>query len=348
VKSTEKFTPNLRIVNSSSNVDCNSLSDFSFKIKPDVSVYCADSDPKVKTDSSLVEIFIEFKWSSGDDPFCDPYDVSCPHCGQGAKSFLHETTQANDTLGQITAYTATQLGAQYHTHVYSVFIMKGTAQLLRWDRSGTIVTEAINYNESPLLAEFFRCYSVAPPAMRGKDQSVSDPTPIEAIEARKALGLDNKVPLVKLQIPGAHDSLHYYITSAPRTTSYTPPGHATRGGPAYNILQRTKVFLKDSWRVDLPDIQAKGLTYKTLMDAKVRNIPQCLTSGDISTAEYHATKTQSFTSQPCACRPRTHFVPHRHYHLALDVIGRSLTAFESSYEMVTTVRDGVIGELPHS
>jgi hypothetical protein len=42
VKTMQEFTPNLRIVNSSASVDCNLHSDFSFKIKPDVAVYCSN------------------------------------------------------------------------------------------------------------------------------------------------------------------------------------------------------------------------------------------------------------------------------------------------------------------
>jgi hypothetical protein len=237
VKMTQTFTPDLRVVNSSSCVDRNPNSDFSFKIKPDVSVYCAGSDPGVKTDSSLAELFIEFKWNASDDPFCDMYDRDCSCCDvPDTKSFLRETKSSADPLGQITSYAATHLGAQFCTHIYSVFIMKDTARILRWDRSGTIVTEAFKYNESPYLAEFFRRFSTASPEMRGKDQSASDPTSSEALAARRCLGLDKKVPLVKLQIPNANGSPHYFITSAPRATPYTPPGRATRGGPAYNIL----------------------------------------------------------------------------------------------------------------
>ena len=216
VESMQIFTPNLRVVKSSSIVDSNPCSDFSFKIKLDVSVYCANSDPNVKTDSSLAEVFIKFKWSHGDNPFCDPYDISCPHCEKSniAESFLHETKSANDTLGQITSYAAAQPSSQYCTYVYSVSIVKNMARILQWDRLGTIVTEAIHYNESLLLAEFFCCYLVASPVMCGKDKLVSLPTPVEVIEARQALGLGDDVPLVKLQVPGAHGPL-YFITSAP-------------------------------------------------------------------------------------------------------------------------------------
>jgi hypothetical protein len=87
----------------------------------------------------------------------------------------------------------------------------------------------------------------------------------------------------------------------------------------------------------VPDIQAEGLTYAILKKANVHNIPHCLTSGDISTTKYHATKTPKFAAASWACHSHTHFVPHRHYCPVLDIIGCSLIAFESSYEMVTVV-----------
>lgn len=327
-------------------VDCNPRSDLPFKVKPDISVYDHKSDPNILTDSALAEIFIEFKWNSGDDPFGDVHDVSRIIGGKtvSVRSFLHETKVADDTLGQITSYAAAQLGSQFRTHAYSILIVKKSARLLRWDRTGTIVTESIQYNESPHLAEFFRRYSQASPAMRGLDQSVTEPTPAEAAAARKSLGLDDTAPLVKLEIPKAGCSSAYFITSTPRATPYTPPGRATRVFHAYDTGRKTQVLLKDTWRVDLPDIQAEGITYGTLLKASVRNIPRCLASGDITTDKYHATLTKNYITAPWACYAGAHFVPHHHYRLTLDVIGRNLIKFESSYEMVTAVRDALVGE----
>jgi hypothetical protein len=318
---------------------------FPFKIKPDVSVYPIDTDPAVKTDSAISEIFIEFKWNTTDDPFCDVHDVNCPYCQRGTvKSFLRDSKAANDSLGQITSYAAAQLGAQFRTHTYSVFILRDTARLLRWDRSGAIVTEIIKYNETPFLAEFFRRYSKASPEMRGKDISSLVPTPVEELAARTALGLDKTIPLIKLSVPDADGSPLYFVRSIPEATFYTPPGRATRGAKAYDVLRGTIVFLKDSWRIDLPDIQAEGRVYEILRNAGVRHVPHCLASGDISTAEYHATKTHIYAGKPWACHSDAHFVPHRHHRLILDVVGRSLVDYRSSYEMVTAVRDALIGK----
>lgn len=302
------------------------------------------------TDSYKAEMFIEFKWNADDDPFGEVHDVVCQciNCAgeNTVKSFHHDTKLGNDTLGQITAYAAAVLGSQFRTHIYSVLIVKDTARIIRWDRSGAIVTEAIKYNEMSFLAEFFRRYSKAPPDMRGKDQSVSCPTPTEAVAARQALNIDDTDPLVKFSIPGIDNSLLYYVASAPRATLYTPPGRATRGFPAYDLLFCKPVFLKDSWRVDLPDIWEEGMIYATLAKANVRNIPKCIASGNISTDKYHATKTCYYTTESWACHSDAHFIPHRHYRLALDIIGRCLTTFKSSYEMVSAVRDAIIGEFP--
>ena len=350
IEATKRFTPGLEVVDSSQFGDRNPQLEFPFKIKPDVSVYCGDPTlpHPLLTDSSLAEIFIEFKWQTFDDPFCPLYDTkrSCSPTDGVHKSFLRETQGGSDTLGQITSYAAAQLGSQFRTHLYSVFIVKGTARILRWDRSGTIVTEPIKYNESPLLVEFFRRYSKASPEMRGKDSSASAVTPTEALVARQTLGLGDTIPLVKLVVPAADGSSRHFITSTPRATLYAPPGRATRGFPAYDSSQGTVVYLKDSWRIDLPDIHAEGQTYATLEAATVRNIPRCLVSGDISTDEYHATKTNSYATRTWACHSYAHFLPHRHYRLVLDIVGHPLTSFSSSYEMVAVVRDALIGAVP--
>jgi hypothetical protein len=291
----------------------------------------------VTTNSALVEIIIEFKWHPRDDPFGDVHGLD-PN-----RPFIRDTKAAHDTLGQITSYAAAQLGAQFRTHIFSVYIFRGTARLLRWDRSGTIVTEPIKYNECDTLTDFLYRYSKAPPAMRGIDESVSDPSLTEKVAAREALQLDETVPLVKLSVPDA-DGVRFFVTSAPEATLYTPPGCATRGFKAYDILQRTMVYLKDSWRIDLPDIQAEGQVYVILRDAGTQHVPHCLASGDILSEDYHATKTQTYATKPWAYYSATRYIPHRHYRLCLDVVGHILVDYGSTYEMVSAVRDALIGK----
>jgi Fungal protein kinase len=351
------------MVNFSNSPDRNSTA-IPHLIKPDVSIYHTYSRPNVLTDSSLVEIFIEFKCQSRDDPFCDMAPASkaavkAKRTKGGKflsddnpepatkKTKTEKTKGGDDSLGQITLYAAAQLGSQFCTHLYSVFMTVGKARILRWDRSGAIVTDSIDINRAPHLVKFFHRYSKAPPEMRGIDKSVSDPTPEEAIAARQALGLAENVLLFKLEVP-CNGAPNYFLTPSPQATFYTPPGRATRGFQAYDISWATPVFLKDTWRIDTESIQAEGLTYETLDKAHVPNIPRCVAFGDISTITYHATKTSDYTSAEWTCIPKDHrFVQHRHYRLVLDVIGRSLMAFESSYEMMAAVRDAIIGRFNH-
>ncbi|KAG2103654.1 hypothetical protein BD769DRAFT_1367301 [Suillus cothurnatus] len=98
---------------------------------------------------SAAEVVVEFKWEPHHNPFHTPAGDPGP-----TLHFISETDKAMDTLGQITSYTAAQLGAQYHTHAFSILIVYDQAYIIRWDREGTTVSSAIKYNEEPHLANF--------------------------------------------------------------------------------------------------------------------------------------------------------------------------------------------------
>lgn len=179
--------------------------------------------------------------------------------------------------------------------------------------------------------------------MRGKDGSVTDPSPAEEYLARRALNLGAEIPLVKLLIPHA-DQFRYFVASAPVATLCIPAGRATRGFKAYDLFNQKVVFVKDSWRIDLDGIMAEGKVYEILRDAEARHVPYCLAAGDILCDDYHATKAQIYAEKPWACHS-TKLVPHRHYRLSLDIVGRVLVEYTSTYEMVSAVRNALIGEL---
>jgi Fungal protein kinase len=327
VRAIKRFAPSLDFINSSAHVDRSGQSAFSFDIKPDICAYATGCKPLGSTDVARVEVIIEFKWHETDNPFCKPYPL--PE-DPNRSFFLCDSKSGHDTLGQITLYAAAQLGSQFCTHIYSVLIVKDYARLIRWDRSGAIVTEAIPYNMNPALAEFFRRYHKAPPNVRGVDTTVMVPTDEEIALARDCLDLDKKLRLVKMTVP-AGDSEWSYVATTPIAQPYTPPGRATRGFVAYNLQRRRKVFVKDTWRVDLPDIEREGETYELMARAQVRNIASCSAAGDIGN---HQTLTHLYANKPWACHRKRDLVPHRHYRLVLDVIGDDLTTFSSSREML--------------
>jgi hypothetical protein len=189
------------------------------QIKPDVTVYPSNTNEE-KTNSSIAEIFTEFKWNIKDDSFHNVGDVDSSSKSDIWQTLLHRTLAGKDTVGQITSYAAAQLGAQFRTHIYSVFILWNMARILQWVRSGTIIMEAINYNKDYFLVENFRHYLKVLAAMRGKDMSVSLPTPLQAQSARMALHLDTSIPLVKLSILLSVGNT-YFIVPALTATLYT-------------------------------------------------------------------------------------------------------------------------------
>jgi len=90
------------------------------------------------------------------------------------------------------------------------------------------------------------------------------------------------------------------------------------------------VFVKDTWRVDLPDIEREGETYELMVKAQVRNIASCSAAGDIGD---HHTVMHLYANKPWACKREKDLIPHQHYHLVLDVVGDDLPKFPSSQEM---------------
>lgn len=336
IHAAKRFAPSLEFVNSSASVDSSGQSNFSFDIKPDVCVYTKSSGRRGLTDVARAETIIEFKWHTADDPFCDPYPIQSEDPDQRF-SFLRTTKGGTDTAGQITAYAAAQLGSQFRTCVYSVLVVKSWARLIRWDRTGAIVTEPIHYNDSCELAEFFRRYHKASPKLRGVDTTATTPTPDEDRLARNCLEVNENAILVKITVPGLNSQMEY-VVCAPIASHYTPPGRATRGFEAYDVQRCRKVYVKDTWRVDLPGIEKEGETYELLHAAGVRNLAVCSAAGDISD---HAAVTHRFQDKRWACKTACELIPHQHYRLVLDTVGQILSNFPSSYVMLCSVRDAV-------
>ena len=213
--------------------------------------------------------------------------------------------------------------------------MKSRARLIRWDRSGAIVTEEIKYDEEPYLAQFFRRYYKAPPHIRGVDSTVVllNDDGDEYSSARTALGLDLGIPLVKISVPCLNKPEQWFITGAPTAAAYIPPERSTRGFVAYDVSRNKAVYLKDTWRVEQAGIEIEGDIYHLLAEHNVPHIAHCLAAGDIAD---HSTHTHEHGECNWACST-TPFIRRRHYRLVLDVVGNLLTNFSSSFEMVRAV-----------
>ena len=223
-----------------------------------------------------------------------------------------------------------RLATQLRSHLFSILICGGYARLLRWYRSGAVVSQAFNYSNR-YLAEFYWRYNHSTPEDRGVDISVSEPLADEATLARQHLKLDSWAPLVKFAV--------YYEDD--EGISY-PTGRATRTFIVFDLLTEEVVFLKDTWRIDLPDMAKEGEIYTALHKAKVSHIPPFVRGEDIP---HQRTLVQDFVSASWA-RPITRPLrPHQHYRFVLRVVGRDLMSFDSSWELVNAMKDALQGAL---
>ncbi|KAH9008067.1 hypothetical protein EDB84DRAFT_1572373 [Lactarius hengduanensis] len=301
------------------------------------------SPDKAITDAR--DICIEFKIRSEDDAFLT--DFSDGASVSGPNRLMSRNQKGITTAGQITIYAALQLDCQYRTHVFSVLIVKDYARLIRWDRSGAIVTAPIYYRRDPELLDFFTRYDQAERPARGHDGSVRSATPAEV---QKAVHADDDFctsqGLLVVTVPHqVGSSCGEYIIKPPVARFYTPPGRATRTSIAYDIHKSRIVFFKDSWRVACDGIMREGELYKILNDAKIPNIPYCSASGDVGEDTYHFTRTHAgqFVDAPWALISPTHvFTPHRHHQLILDDVGKKLEMFRCSRDMVRAIRAALI------
>jgi hypothetical protein len=324
------------------------MSNYSFSIKPDCGVYRKENKGTAGTVASA-EFLIEFKWSREDDPFylsqakqsAGPSEKTTKNNGLLSMP-LNQSSPAYHTLGQIGTYVAVQTDSQFRTHIFFVLIVGDYARLMRWDRSGVIFTDPIDYNHQSELVEFFQRYDAAAPKVRGNDERVGQPRSDERDAALEA-GL--REPLLAVSIPenGPNGRLNRYIIETPSARPSLPVGRSTRTSIAYDAQMRKLVFMKDSWPVFEHDDMMEGRVYQRLNRGRVPNTPHCaaFSNGDEDNSD---TRTQDYTCKSWVLKNLEFSIPRRRHHrLILDVVGKPLDKFASSKELVGAVRAAMIG-----
>ena len=114
-------------------------------------------------------------------------------------------------------------------------------------------------------------------------------------------------------------------------------GRSTR---VFNVETKRVVFLKDTGRIDVDDIDPEGLTYCKSHHHNVSNIVTVGESGDMG----RKTAVQSLTNDPWSkVKDKDKATGHIHYILALKGVGISLNLFSSTRQLVTAMRDCIKG-----
>lgn len=293
---------------------------FPYNCKPDCSVYDCRSSHKEGLNSALLNFFIEFKTKPHHNPFLQQEDRKATDLNP----LINTTAAARKVAGQIISCATLVLGTQYCTHVFSVLIIKNLVRLIRWDRSGAIVTEPIKYNKDLSFVDFLIRYDNASKAMCGHDPTIDFPSEEDVWAAQVLDDLADTKSLLLITIKDSNSSnLRRYIVSTPRARPSIPAGCWTQTSIMYNIKTGDRVLVKDSWQLLLDGIQAEGVVYATLEHHSVPSIPCCLLSGDVGKDNYHRSQTDRFTEKFWNHPHPLTVTPHWHYHLVLGTIGKT-------------------------
>ena len=256
-----------------------------------------------------VYMFVEVKTSDDLDPFTDPP-------GSSTTPGYHFTIDAgqeypNDrdakyrvsALGQNTCYAHVVQNRQFRTCVYSISVAGTTARLLRWDRTGVVVTESFNYKSEPgILINFVWRFSKATNEQRGFDGSaraVDSPEERQRFYDAIKKHVQEQLPelsdkeveeeanrhfcpgvLTRLTV-GADEEARDILVSRPMFTSKGATGRSTMGYWGVDCTTDDVVFVKDVWRTDVPDVRTEGAVMKELLEAGVQNIPGLVCHGDV-------------------------------------------------------------------
>ena len=303
-------------------------------IKPDVVLHSARSNDKVP-DKQAIELMGEFKSDKSCDPFVD----------DGPDDIRSATKNGSDCLAQITGYATCHMAMQPRTHIFQFMVIADYVRLLRWDRSGVVVTRKFDLNAKNLV-EFFWRFNHLGKADRGWDDTMKEPSKEELEEAKvkleeaeRRLGKGDDLSPYYAKICLEKDT--YIIHRLSHTGTESPFGRATRAFAAYSLRSKKVVFLKSTWRVMGDTRKPEHEIYEELHSAGVKHIPHVVEGQDVPG---HVTKTQDADDEFRKFTKNLRTL--QQYILVLEELGRGLSSFQSSKELLGVLGDAAEGTLP--
>lgn len=318
------------------------------------------------------------------DPFVDcPQDELYHHVtadveseDSSGDSYSFESASPDGSLfrRQLVHHARAQLDRQHRAFFFQLVIVHRFARIIRWDRSGAIVTSRFDYRTSPqILAEFFSRFAHMSDEQRGSDPSASLASEEERQVFRTAVEqfLDRMNGKLKdgvrvRRIPHAEKSLNDdfptwrirmvdkasfretdLIVNCPINTQAPICSRATRAYLAYDTRQKRLVFLKDTWRTCDEHVWAESRTYKYLTSPPaVPHMPVVHYAGDVrgSDGKVQTTVTQDYARDKSGSwqKPRRNFLAHVHHRVVQDIVYRLDTA-EDEKEFTLACHDALVG-----
>jgi hypothetical protein len=267
----------------------------------------------------LVYLFVEVKKDADQDIFIDPPQGTPPSDYSFTVDTWSQKEKLRDrisALGQNAHYAHVVQTRQFRTHVFSLTISGRTARIMRWDRSGVLVTEAFDYKANPgILIEFVWRFIRATQAQQGFDLTAA---PVDSEKDRDSfltairshvqlqLALD---PMTDKEELDREVDKHYYLAvinrlrvgnhevwvSRPLWLSHAIVGRCTAGYWAVRCDTKAVVFVKDVWRTNVKDVELEGDILKDLHEKGVGHITDVLCHGDVTDEG----SNMSLITQPC-------------------------------------------------
>ncbi|KAF9533761.1 hypothetical protein CPB83DRAFT_407807 [Crepidotus variabilis] len=262
-------------------------------------------------------------------------------------------SEDNITLGQLVSVMTEMCVRQHRTHIFMVFLRDPDVRILRADRAGVIVSEAINYRtNSKTLAEFFLRFSQLSDAQRGLDPTVSIVTEEEAIIARRELAnYKPKLtrPIVAIEVPTDAGQSRRVLAWGSLMEPESLTGRATRAYPVWDVVAKKICFLKDAWRAEHLVKEADVL--KALAEGKVPNIPTIIAGGDLynpkdPSTTFQKTATQDYIDAIWVAglvgAPGFPLEQRFHHRILEDFVPGSINECLNARQMMTVIRDALI------
>ncbi|KAI1784358.1 hypothetical protein LXA43DRAFT_1042940 [Ganoderma leucocontextum] len=300
---------------------------------------------------ALIELLIECKLDPVNQ---DPFDERFQNNEAVAE-------KRREVLGQILSYVELAFKYQQREFVFMVLFLGRYARVVRFDRSGIVASEKIDYAERGAeLTTFLVRYARLGPTNRGHDPTASRISRTDPLwEQLKTHGadaakkdsedhvqklfnetLDEQWPWWKLSVPDEESGVkRWFAVGKPHFYAGGVACRGTRGYVAAPLNDDGEVdpeaefvYLKDAWRVDHEGMEKEGIILKALNDAKVLYVPTLLYHGDLDqrTRSYEEwfDKHRDEPEEECPLKS------HQHYRLVVAEVGKPLSEFETGAQLV--------------
>ncbi|KAI0775524.1 hypothetical protein BD413DRAFT_429883, partial [Trametes elegans] len=335
-----------------------------------------------RTEFAYAELFFEIKPRSTGDYFSDP--PPGPHTSRADHNFLTEFESEKDealaarALGLHIAFATEIFARQHRVFLFTISMSGSFVRLLRWDRSGCIVSSAFSIHEHPdILIDFLWRFSQTSQAGRGHDLSVY---PANAAEEGLVQNAITEHVRQQLEIEGDEldqavtthyqpghvtamyvlhepftrntDNLRRFLVSRPVISPLSLDGHGTRGFWALDIATGLVVFLKDTWRRD-SRAESEGEVLQRIHDHGVQNTPVLVCHGPvprqvppdatkIRNYVLQITETNRYHKAAWAClvdNKKVRVSKRQHYRLVTTPVGYTLSTVRSTEELLHATYD---------